>query len=229
MIKAVIFDFDGLIVDTETAWYESYSKVSKAYGVDLKIDVWGQCVGASFEEFDPLDYIVEHADRQVDREAFKQEADVVFADIMDHTQLRPGVIDYLEEAKRSGLRIALASSSNRNWIESYLNRFNIRSYFEVVNTSDDVERIKPAPDLYEKTIRELGINGFEAVAFEDSFHGMTAAKAAGVYCVVVPNQVTSHMEFAGSDGRLSSMAEKDLHAVINTIAALSQAEAHNHS
>lgn len=223
MIKAVIFDFDGLIVDTETAWYESYRKVSEAYGVDLKIDVWGQFVGASFEDFDPMDYIEEHANRQVNREVFKQEADVVFADIMDHAQVRPGVIDYLEEAKRSGLRIALASSSNRNWVESYLNKFNIRSYFEVVNTSDDVERIKPAPDLYEKTISDLGIDGSEAVAFEDSFHGMTAAKAAGVYCVVVPNQVTAHMEFIGNDGRLSSMAEKDLHTVINTIAVLSQA------
>lgn len=224
MIKAVIFDFDGLIVDTETAWYESYKQVSAAYGVDLKIEVWGQCVGASFEHFDPLDYIVEHANRLIDRDEFKREADAQFAIIMEGKGLRPGVEMYLAEAKRTGLRIGLASSSNRVWVESYLNKFNIRSYFEVVNTSDDVERIKPAPDLYEKTLHELDVKGTEAVAFEDSMHGMIAAKAAGAYCVVVPNNVTSHMEFTGSDGRLSSMAEKELNAVLASVAPSSQVE-----
>lgn len=134
--------------------------------------------------------------------------------------LREGVEDYLLAAKEAGLKIGLASSSKRSWVESYLTQLGILSYFEVIKTRDDVTTVKPDPELYLQAVHALGISAKEAIAFEDSLNGLKAARAAGLKCVIFPNPVTSHLAFEDYSLRFSSMAERsliDLLAEINDL------------
>jgi putative hydrolase of the HAD superfamily len=120
----------------------------------------------------------------------------------------------LKAAKKNGLKIGLASSSGREWVVGYLQKLEIIGYFETIITRDDVEKVKPDPALYIKALQNLGISGKEAIAFEDSLHGSNAAMSAGIHCIVVPNPVTSHMEFKDYHLRLTSMKEKELNDIL---------------
>ena len=214
MIKAVIFDFDGLIIDTETPWYEAYKEVFSSYHIELPVEIWAECIGTTFHVFNPMDYLEERLGRAVDRDEIKKETKTRYSDKMKGQNVRPGVVNYLKEAKNEGLRIGLASSSTRNWVESYLSEHELNQYFEVINTSDDVSKVKPDPELYINTMTSLQVEGNETVVFEDSLNGLRAAKAAGAHCVIVPNQVTAFMPFENYDLRLGSMAEMPLREVI---------------
>jgi putative hydrolase of the HAD superfamily len=217
MIRAVIFDFDGLIIDTETPWFESYKEVYSQYGVELPLEIWAKCIGTSFHVFDPHVYVEEKANCIIDRDVIKKETKDLYTYFMKNQVVRPGVLDYLSEAKEMGLKIGLASSSSRYWVDSYLNQFELKDYFEIIHTSDDVSKVKPDPELYVKTINSLQVKGNEVIAFEDSLNGSMAAKGAGAYCVVVPNNVTQFMKFVNYDMRMSSMDQISLKEVITTI------------
>lgn len=219
MIKAIIFDFDGLIIDTETAWFKAHKEVwAKLYGVELPLEIWAKAIGTSSEVYDPLQYLEERAAVPVDRNQVRQEAAKAYKVLMQDQDIRPGVRTYLQEASRMGLKIALASSSTREWVEAYLKQFDLISYFQSINTSDIVAKVKPDPELYLKAISALQVEGHEAIAFEDSLNGLKAAKAAGLHCVVVPNTVTSFMDFAAADLRIPSMDTLPLKDVIEQVA-----------
>lgn len=136
---------------------------------------------------------------------------------MELLDIREGVREYLEEAKNLGLKIGLASSSSREWVEGFLKQHQIIEYFEVIKTGDEVEKIKPDPTLYIKTLETLKINADETVAFEDSANGARAAVAAGLKCVIVPNEVTKDLTFDKFDLRINSMSEMTLAQVITQI------------
>lgn len=212
--KAIIFDFDGLIIDTETPWYRAYKEVFARYDVDLSMDVWGKCIGTTFDAFDPFEYLQNRSGQLIDREEIIAETRVIFDDIMRNQELRPGVVQYLQTAEQLGLKVGLASSSNRKWIDTYLERYNLSAFFQTIMTADDVDEVKPNPELYIKAMDGLSAEGSETIAFEDSLNGLHAAKAAGAYCVIVPNRVTSHMKFEQHDARISSMAEVPLESVL---------------
>lgn len=217
MIKAIVFDFDGLIIDTETPWYSAYKEVFKRYDVDLSMEIWGACIGTTFDAFDPHDYLREQSGQHITNEEIIDETRTIFNELMAEQELRAGVLDYLREAKSLGLAVGLATSSNRKWIDLHFAKLGIGEYFDTVYTADDVERVKPDPELYMKAMETLGVKGHETIVFEDSLNGLKAAKAAGAFCVIVPNNVTSFMDFKDYDLRLSSMAEMSLAEVVERV------------
>jgi HAD superfamily hydrolase (TIGR01509 family) len=129
-------------------------------------------------------------------------------------QLLPGVVDYLVAARQLGLKTAVASSSTRKWVMDHLNRFGIGGHFDAIVTREDVKRTKPDPDLYLTTLERLGARPDEAIAFEDSSNGIHAAKAAGLYCVVVPNLLTVDLDLTEADLRLLTLETLPLREVI---------------
>ena len=137
--------------------------------------------------------------------------------MMEDPVLREGVKEYLDAAIKNNLKIALASSSSKQWVHTYLERLNIIDYFEVINTKDDVRNIKPDPELYYKTLGDLGLSPNEAVVFEDSLNGLSAAKKAGIRCVIVPNNVTRNLKFENFDDRIESMGEITLSSLLKKI------------
>lgn len=216
-IKAVIFDFDGLILDTESVWFECYREVLSGYELELTLDRFAPSIGTHGTEF--LDYVEETIGQPGIGSIIDQEVYKLHQQKMELIEAREGVADYLHTAREMGLRIGLATSSNRDWIEHFLGRLGLREYFEVIKTSDDVSAVKPDPELYLRATDELGVKPEEALAFEDSLNGLRAAKAAGLHCTIVPNPVTSLLPFEHYDLRLDSMAEMPLAAMLERLAA----------
>lgn len=212
--KAIIFDFDGLILDTETAEYRSFNDLYRQHGAELTIEVWGQWIGTDAAAFDPYAYLAESAGVAVDREAARAFRRARYDELMAHERARPGVEDYLRAGRRLGLGIGLASSSSRAWVEGYLRQLGLESWFDCIRVRDDVAKVKPDPELYLKAVEALGVAPEEAVAFEDSPNGALAAKRAGLKCVIVPNELTSRLTFGEHDLRLSSMADMPLEEVL---------------
>jgi HAD superfamily hydrolase (TIGR01509 family) len=216
-IKAVVFDFDGLIVDTESAWYDALAEIFRDHGVYLPLEKWAQCVGTSHDLFDPYDYLGELLGKPIDRVALQQLAASKHSVIMENRQIRPGVESYLQAAQQRGLKIGLASSSERSWVERFLRHYGLIHYFQCIRTADDVAQVKPNPELYLQATAGLGVSPVNAVAFEDSPNGAKAAKAAGLRCVIVPNPITATLTFGDYDLRLNSMADMEFAEVFKLV------------
>ncbi len=214
-IKAVIFDFDGLIVDTESIWYEVYKETVLEYGVELALEEFAKVIGTTDEVL--YEYLQKHATKPFTRDDIEKAAHELYKTKIDTLTLREGVEDYLKEAKQLGLKIGLASSSSRAWVTSYLEKYKILDYFEVIRTKDNVAKVKPDPELYIQALEALGVAPEEAIAFEDSVNGSTAAIIAGISCVIVPNPVTEQLAFTSYSYRLSSMNEMPLSTLLDKI------------
>ncbi|MCM3626609.1 HAD family hydrolase [Paenibacillus glycanilyticus] len=195
MAKAIIFDFDGTILDTETPWYEAFRELYAEHKVELTLEQYSLCIGTSLHLFNPYEYLITEHGIPIDRADLRARVREKYAELMKHETIRPGVISFLESAKAAGLRIGLASSSKLDWVTRHLDELGLTSYFECIRTSDHVTHVKPDPSLYLQTIAELGIPAKDAIAIEDSPNGAKAAIAAGLHCVVLPNKMTKHLDF----------------------------------
>jgi putative hydrolase of the HAD superfamily len=214
-IKAVIFDFDGLIVDTESIWYEVYKETVLEYGVELALEEFAKIIGTTDEVL--YSYLQAHATKPFTRDEIENAAHDLYKTKIDTLTLREGVEHYLKEAKELGLKIGLASSSSRAWVTSYLDKYEILNYFEVIKTKDDVAKVKPDPELYVQALHGLGVTPEEAIAFEDSVNGSTAAIKAGIPCVIVPNPVTEQLAFTSYSFRLTSMNDMPLSVLLDKL------------
>jgi HAD superfamily hydrolase (TIGR01509 family) len=213
-IRALLFDFDGLIVDTETPSYASWQEVYREHGQKLPLERWAAIVG-TIGGFEPLDYL-EELHGPVDREAVQARRDEHEISLLEIEELRPGVLDYLEEAQRVGLKTAIVSSSTQQWVNRHLARLEQAEHFDEIVTADlDQARAKPRPTLYLEALKRLGVSANEAIAFEDSPNGVTAAKAAGIFTVAVPNGVTASLGLEEADLRLESLAELPLRELLD--------------
>lgn len=215
MINAVIFDFDGLIIDTETVWYEAYKEALYQFEVDLTIEQFALVIGTDDTVLD--NYILDNIKETTTISEIRDLASKLFHQKIGQPILRDGVEDYLIAAKEAGLKIGLASSSKKAWVEKFLTQLDILSYFEVIKTREDVTTVKPDPELYLQAIEALGVKPQEAVAFEDSLNGLKAARAAGLKCVIFPNPVTNNLAFEDYSIRLFSMAEKPLEYILKEL------------
>lgn len=205
MIKALIFDFDGLILDTEGPIYSSWLEVYQAHGVELPFDLWVQIVGSTTVAFHPQKHLEERLGRALPQdildERIRRRTELVLAEA-----LMPGVLELVDAAAATGLRLGVASSSTREWVTGHLTRLGIFDRFACIRCRDDVANAKPEPDLYLAVIDCLGVTAAQAVAIEDSPNGITAAKRAGLFAVAVPNSITSGLDLAGADLLVPSLA-----------------------
>ena len=210
MIQAIVFDFDGTILETELPDYQSWQEAYQEHQCELPFALWLNAVGSSSESFDPYSYLEEQAGYVIDRPQLRQKRRARMNELVAQQSIRPGVLDVISTAQQLGLRLGLASSSARDWVEGYLTQFNLRHYFDAIFTREDVARVKPDPALYNLAVNALGVRPEAAVAIEDSRNGMLAAKAAGLKCVVVPNEITKDSIFPEADLCMSSLADRPL-------------------
>jgi HAD superfamily hydrolase (TIGR01509 family) len=202
-LQALIFDFDGTIVDTETVSFQAWSTTYARWGLQLRWEDWQHCIG-TVGGFDPLRALRPHGE-QACAEAQRLSREYLLEGVASEP-LRPGVGALLEEAQAAGLRLAVASSSDRAWVERWLAHHRLANYFQAICTADDAPRVKPHPDLYLLAVRRLGVDAEHAMAIEDSPHGATAALRAGLRCVVVPNDMTARAAFPAGCVRLETLA-----------------------
>ena len=219
-IKALIFDFDGLIVDTEVPIFRAWQRIYREHGQELPLDQWLTIIGTASGPFDPVIDLARKTGTKLDEEELKALEVLYYQEATALQQLLPGVIEYLVAARQLGLKTAVASSSTRTWVMDHLNRFGIGDRFEVIVCREDVKRTKPDPDLYLTALQRLGVEAAQAIAFEDSSNGVHAAKAAGLFCVVVPNLLTADLDLTEADLRLLTLDAMPLSAVIKEASAV---------
>ncbi len=208
-LKAVIFDFDGVILDTEAAEFASWSDLYREHGVALRFEDWVVCVGSA-GLFDPVGHLDGLTGTTHDRAAVVERFRAINRPRLDGLPVLPGVLGILDEAASLGLATAIASSSPPDWVEGHLGRLGLRNRFGVVSTRTDGVPAKPAPDIYLRALARLGLAAGEAVALEDSMNGIAGAKAAGLYCVAIPNGVTARLDLTRADRRVGSLVELSL-------------------
>ncbi len=219
-VRALIFDFDGLILDTETPEFQVWQNIYREYGQELQIEQWGMMVGGfGLGVFDAAGHLAEWVGNGLQpdelRARHKAESDALIL-----TQpILPGVTDYLDEGRRLGLQLAVASSSPHRWVDAHLTRLGLAPRFDVILCSEDVSpgRTKPYPDLFLKALEVFRLQPSEAVVFEDSPNGVRAARAAGLAVVAVPNPITSLLGVNGADLSVPSLAEISLTNLLNRL------------
>ncbi len=199
MIKAFIFDFDGLMIDTEISSYQTWADIYHTYQVNLPMTEWIKCVGSSNDEFDPIRYLKTKTDAYLDETQLRKQQFESHHNVSQSMPLLPGVETYLNYAKQNNIKTAVASSSSYSWVSSHLKTKEILTKFDLIITADDVEQVKPAPDLFIKVKEELDLKDFEGVIFEDSAHGIQAGFFSKLYCVAVPNTITQGLNFDKAD------------------------------
>ena len=206
MIRALIFDFDGLILDTESALISAYADVHTAHRVAFDYEHFLRSVGHADYAFDPWHAFEKRADRaalEIERRNFNRERDL-------QLPILPGVVALLDAARAQSLHVGLASNSRHPHCAGHLERLGLLGRFEFLACREDVPLPKPAPDLYKLVLSHFGLRGHEAIAFEDSHTGSLAAKRANLWTVACANPSTAHHDLKHVDLKVKSLAEVNL-------------------
>jgi putative hydrolase of the HAD superfamily len=208
-VRAIVFDFDGLLMDTEStsflSWQYEWSQWGLTldaadffanHGGDVTEDRYATLTAAVGPRFDRT---LSHQRRVAYREKLHEELD-----------LADGLREWLDEAATLGLRLAVASSSPLEWLTAHLGRAGVLDTFEVLAGGDEVGQHKPAPDVYQLALGRLSLSGAAAVAVEDTAHGVAAAHAAGMRCIAIPNPFVTLERVRDADLVLSSASQLPL-------------------
>jgi HAD superfamily hydrolase (TIGR01509 family) len=218
MIQALIFDFDGLMLDTEVPDYQSWAEVYAEYGCQLPLSIWSAYIGGDGLAFNAYAHLETLYGQPVEHDAIRAQRRKRYAELVAAQPLLPGVEDYILTAQRLKLKLAIASSGTRDWVTGHLKRFGLLDYFDCIKCADDVQKVKPDPDLYLATLAAIQVKPEQAIALEDSPNGILAAKRAGLFCVAVPNQLTSQLSLDQADMQLDSLASLPLEDLLRYFA-----------
>ncbi len=218
MIKAVIFDFDGLILDTESPIFQSWQEVYKEYDCELALEEWAANVGTE-DSFDPVAHLEGILGKSLDAAAIRNVRKPREDVLIEAEAILPGVEAYITEAKRMDRKLAVATNSSRDWVTTHLERLGLMHYFDIVrcwNDSDVMQR-KPQPGVYIAALKALDITADEAIALEDSPNGILSATRASIFTVAVPNALTRLMGVGDADMVLESMTHMPFEELIGHI------------
>jgi HAD superfamily hydrolase (TIGR01509 family) len=204
-MRALVFDFDGLILDTETSGYEAWRLVYEEHDQVLPRDRWLTRIGTDGSGFDPMAELRARVGGTLDAEQIWYRRMRIHRTQIEQLDQMPGVRACLEHARAEAIGTAIASSSPFNWVNGHIERLGLSHFFDQVVTLEDVDSAKPAPDLYLRATELLDVDPGDAIALEDSPNGVQSAKAAGLYCVAVPGPMTRSLSFEAADAVLPSL------------------------
>lgn len=214
-LKGIIFDFDGLIIDTEMPGCNAWAELFNQNGFSFTIEDWKKAIGTGPSAYDPARHLSELTNGKLVAEIIKEQTLARTRELIDLQPMLPGVLDFISAADRQNLPMAVASSSNREWVEGYLSKLGIRKFFKVVCTSNDVTHVKPDPELFLLAAKKLGFAPEETIVFEDSPSGIKAARAAGIPCIAIPNDITKSMDLSLATKVVNSFNDVDLKSLID--------------
>lgn len=215
MIRAVVFDFDGLILDTESAIFDALVELFAEHGGTIEEAEWASTIGthAGMDEYAVL---LERATTPPPpREEFARLHEARVRQLLEAEQALPGVLEWLEAAAELGLKVGIASSSSAGWVNGHVERLGLAHHFAVVSTRGEGVPAKPAPDVYLRACEALEVDPADAVAVEDSPNGIAAAKAAGLACVAVPNRLTRPLDLSAADLVVETLADLPLAELVS--------------
>ena len=205
-VSAVLFDFDGVLVDTEWAIYQAWLQTFLGHGHDLPLDVYTRCIGSDFATWSPKMHLEELSGLAFDWHDLdlKRQAEIMAE--LENSLPMAGVVALLEQLQAAAVTCAVVSSSSHAWVDGWLEKLDLTGYFKTIVCRGDAPQIKPAPDLYLEAAKRLRISPAECLVIEDSLNGIKAAVAAGMPVWAVPNRVTAGLDFSAADRVLESLA-----------------------
>jgi len=215
MIKGIIFDFDGLIIDTETPELQAWQELFDSFDIEFPYADYIRRIGNAYNDTSPLEILKAKLGAKIDESNISTSFQKRKNTLIEQQPLCDGVKDYLLTAKRLGLQIGLASSSSIAWIDHHISARNIKSFFTCIKTLEDVTHPKPDPELYFRTVNCMEIEPKEAIALEDSYNGIIAAKKAGIHAIAIPNHVTRGLDFSCADLQLNKLSEMSLYSLVD--------------
>ncbi len=214
-IKGFIFDFDGLILDTEKPGFLAWKEIFDRFNQPFALDDWKKAIGTGPSAFDPARHLCALVQDPLDPSQLHEEQLSIANRLIQTQPILPGVLNFIREAKNAGRKLAIASSSPRSWVIGHLSRLELVRYFDTILTSEDVLNVKPDPELYLLALSKLDLQPAEAVVFEDSPNGIFAANAAGITCIAVPNEITRTMDISHADFIVKSFMQVTLAVLDN--------------
>jgi len=205
-VSAVLFDFDGVLVDTEWAIYQAWLQTFLGHGHDLPLDVYTRCIGSDFATWSPKMHLEELSGLAFDWHDLdlKRQAEIMAE--LENSRPMAGVVALLDKLQAAAVTCAVVSSSSHAWVDGWLEKLDLTGYFKTIVCRGDAPQIKPAPDLYLEAAKRLRISPAECLVIEDSLNGIKAAVAAGMPVWAVPNRVTAGLDFSAADRVLESLA-----------------------
>jgi HAD superfamily hydrolase (TIGR01509 family) len=209
-IQALFLDFDGTLWDSEVAGFDSWSEIYEEHDLEFPIEVYATRLG-TVGGLDPIAELERRVGRPLDRAAIAGRHRTRKLELLAGLGPRPGVEDYLREARHAGLALGVVSTDDLDWIMSGLRHLGLEGRWDLIECADgDPTRAKPSPVLYRSALDTLSLDPREAVAIEDSPNGILAAKRAGLFCLAVSHAVSERLDLSQADAVTSSLAELPL-------------------
>lgn len=204
---AVLFDFDGVLVDTEWAIYQAWRRVFEAHGQHLPLETYTRCIGSDFATWSPKAHLEDLTGLALDwHDLDTRRQSEIMADL-EHEGPMHGVVDVLPRLAAGGMPLAVVSSSSHHWVDGWLDRLGLAGFFHTTVCRGDAPRIKPAPDLYLAAADRLDVHPHRCLVIEDSLNGLAAARQAGMTVWIIPNRVTECLDFQAAHRVLRSLGE----------------------
>jgi HAD superfamily hydrolase (TIGR01509 family) len=203
---AVVFDFDGTVLDTESAAYESHCRFFAEHSVDLPATEWCSGIGIIQPERHWFDWLCARAASPPTFERFKEATRQYYRECV-RMEPMPGILTLLEALEARGLPRAIGSNAPSDWVTGSLGELGLLDRFTTIVTGDQVERYKPAPDIYLEAARRLGIEPGHCIAIEDSGPGLASARAAGLKTIAIPHPLNRTHDLSGADLYVSNATE----------------------
>ena len=211
--QAIIFDLDGLIIETEAINCHIWQREFAKEGLPFDMAGYQNLIGAHHVVggYRPQEVLADHRKDGVSARELRQAVGREALQTILNEGAKPGVLQVLDEADRRGFLLAVGSSSEQDWVHSNLKRLGIFDRFETIVTADDVNKVgKPEPDIYLKVLENLDVAPQNALVLEDSNNGVVASYRAGIRVVAVPNEVTTGQDFSLATAIIPSLEALDL-------------------
>lgn len=211
-VKGIIFDFDGVLVDTEWAIYQSWVHLFRREGQTIDIETYSPCLGAGYSHWNPADYLESLTGKKYDWEVETPARQAMLEADLERMGLMPGAAELLQWCKEHDIPMAVASSSSRRWVAGWLEKLGIMDYFKGVFTRTDGFPVKPNPALFLAARECLDVPPEHCIIIEDSENGTISAARAGIPCVAIPNRMTEASDFSAATEQMI-----DLHQLLKSI------------
>jgi len=217
-LAGIVFDFDGLILDTEMVGYESINEIFQDHDTELSLELWQSFIGTT-DHPHWTEILERQLGRPIDAGAVQDQRQGMYRARLQALEPQPGVVALLEAASAGGVATAVASSSPDDWVRPHLERLELIHHFDSIHTGDQVEHTKPHPELFVRAAESIGDQRAAVVAIEDSVIGCTAAKAADLTVVAVPSAITVGMDFSHADLLVDSLTDVSIASLAELLAA----------
>jgi len=206
-ISSILFDFDGVILDTEWPIYQSIREVFLDHDHDLPLAEYVQCIGSDFQTWSPETRLEELTGKTFDWDAINLKRNVWIREEIARFDAMPGVRETITFCREQKIKTAVVSSSNHKWVDGWLEKLGILDSFDDIVAREDAPRIKPAPDLYLEAVRRLKLPAAECLVIEDSLNGLRSAHETGCPVAAIPNRITSCIDFSAAEFHYPSLVE----------------------